>query len=95
MRAALDRTLARAGLAATVALEAGDPLVVADLAARGLGLAVLPAGLVAFAPTPSTRSPSAAPTPGAPSRSSGVPTAPPSPAGRAFVTHARATLQPT
>jgi DNA-binding transcriptional LysR family regulator len=35
--------MAAAGLVARVAFEAGDPLVVVDLARRGLGVAVVPA----------------------------------------------------
>ena len=42
LRAALDAGLARAGLAPRIAIEAGDPRVLADLARRGLGVAVLP-----------------------------------------------------
>ncbi|SDF03200.1 LysR family transcriptional regulator [Pseudonocardia oroxyli] len=45
-RAAFDLACARAGLRPTVAFEAGDPLLLARLAARGLGVAVLPAGAV-------------------------------------------------
>jgi DNA-binding transcriptional LysR family regulator len=42
VRASLDEGLAAARLHARVALEASNPEVVADLAARGLGVAVLP-----------------------------------------------------
>jgi DNA-binding transcriptional LysR family regulator len=41
-RTALEDACRRAGLQARVALEASDPRTVADLAARGLGVAVLP-----------------------------------------------------
>jgi DNA-binding transcriptional LysR family regulator len=41
IRAAFDRSCAAVGLSATVALQAGAPTTVADLAARGLGVAVL------------------------------------------------------
>lgn len=47
IRAALD---AACGGAAPVAYEAGDPRVVADLAEQGLGVAVLPTGLVQARP---------------------------------------------
>jgi DNA-binding transcriptional LysR family regulator len=45
VRAALDHACAAAGINATVAFEAGDPGVVAQLATRGLGVAVLPASV--------------------------------------------------
>ena len=42
LRAALDAGFARAGVTPRIAIEAGDPRVLADLARRGLGVAVLP-----------------------------------------------------
>ena len=45
VRAALDRACTAAGIDPTVAFEAGDPGVVAQLATRGLGVAVLPASV--------------------------------------------------
>jgi DNA-binding transcriptional LysR family regulator len=42
-RTALERGFAAAGLAPRVALEAGDPRVLMDLARRGLGVAIVPA----------------------------------------------------
>jgi DNA-binding transcriptional LysR family regulator len=42
-RIALERGFAAAGLAPRVALEAGDPRVLMDLARRGLGVAIVPA----------------------------------------------------
>jgi DNA-binding transcriptional LysR family regulator len=45
VRAALDHACSTAGIDATVAFEAGDPRVVAQLATRGLGVAVLPASV--------------------------------------------------
>jgi DNA-binding transcriptional LysR family regulator len=45
VRAALDHACTAAGIDATVAFEAGDPRVVAQLATRGLGVAVLPASV--------------------------------------------------
>jgi DNA-binding transcriptional LysR family regulator len=42
-RSALDAAFKAAGLSAHVALEAGDPRVLMDLASRGLGVAILPA----------------------------------------------------
>ncbi|MFV2175093.1 LysR family transcriptional regulator [Actinomadura sp. LOL_016] len=43
VRAVLDRACAAAGLRPRVAFEAGEPPVLAELAARGLGVAVVPA----------------------------------------------------
>jgi DNA-binding transcriptional LysR family regulator len=42
-RTALERGFAATGVAPRVALEAGDPRVLMDLARRGLGVAILPA----------------------------------------------------
>ncbi|MFD0903986.1 LysR family transcriptional regulator [Actinomadura sediminis] len=42
VRAVLDRACAAAGLRPRVAFEAGEPPVLAELAARGLGVAVVP-----------------------------------------------------
>jgi DNA-binding transcriptional LysR family regulator len=41
-RTALERAFAALGLAPRVALEAGDPLVLMELARRGLGIAIVP-----------------------------------------------------
>lgn len=45
-RAAFDAACAREGLRPRIAFEAGDPILLARLAARGLGVAVLPEGAV-------------------------------------------------
>lgn len=45
LRAAVDAGCAAAGFAPRIAFEAGNPEVLASLAARGLGVAVLPASL--------------------------------------------------
>jgi DNA-binding transcriptional LysR family regulator len=42
MRGVLDGALAAAGVSPRIAFESGDPGVVADLAARGLGVAIIP-----------------------------------------------------
>jgi len=42
LRSALEQACAAAGVAPHVAFEAGDPRVLAELAARGLGVAVVP-----------------------------------------------------
>src|SRR4051812_17156694 len=41
-RTALERAFAALGLAPRIALEAGDPLVLMELARRGLGVAIVP-----------------------------------------------------
>jgi DNA-binding transcriptional LysR family regulator len=48
LRARLDEACAAAGLSARVAFEAGSPEVLADLAARGLGVALLPGPFAEF-----------------------------------------------
>lgn len=50
IRARLEDACAAAGFAPTIAFEATDPFLLADLAARGLGLAVLPASVLTPAP---------------------------------------------
>jgi DNA-binding transcriptional LysR family regulator len=50
VRARVDEAYAAAGLPPRIAFEATDPTVVAHLAARGLGVAVLPRSLVAAYP---------------------------------------------
>ncbi|MCE0762120.1 LysR family transcriptional regulator [Pseudonocardia kujensis] len=45
-RGAFDAACAAAGVRPAIAFEAGDPLLLARLAARGLGVAVLPEGAV-------------------------------------------------
>lgn len=49
LRAALEDVCARAGFAPHVAFEASEPYVLGQLAARGLGLAILPESAVAAA----------------------------------------------
>ena len=50
LRTGLDAALARAGVRATVALEANDPPMLAELAARGLGVAVVPESITRARP---------------------------------------------
>jgi DNA-binding transcriptional LysR family regulator len=50
LRAAADAACAAAGFRPRVAFEAGNPEVLATLAERGLGVALLPAGLAAARP---------------------------------------------
>jgi DNA-binding transcriptional LysR family regulator len=90
LRACLDEACTAAGFRPTIALEAGDPGVLADLAARGLGPAILPESLArarsdlhAVALRPQLRGRVALAW-----RSDG----PTSPAARAFLARARAEL---
>ncbi|WP_030547823.1 LysR family transcriptional regulator [Streptomyces albus] len=50
LRARLDEACAGAGFTPRIAFEAGDPGVLAELAARGLGVAILPAVVAAARP---------------------------------------------
>ncbi|WP_327191557.1 LysR family transcriptional regulator [Streptomyces xinghaiensis] len=50
LRARLDEACAAAGFTPRIAFEAGDPGVLAELAARGLGVAILPAVVAAARP---------------------------------------------
>lgn len=47
VRSLLDAACAAAGFRPRIALETGDPRIVAQLAARGLGAGVLPASVAA------------------------------------------------
>jgi DNA-binding transcriptional LysR family regulator len=90
LRAALDGACAAAGVTPRIAFESSDLGVVADLATRGMGVAMLPASVATGHPglrgvpiEPETRSQLALAW-----RTGG----PSSPAGRALVAHARAAL---
>jgi DNA-binding transcriptional LysR family regulator len=87
IRAILEQACAAAGFQPHVALEAGTPLVLAELAERGLGMAILPESVVRN--RPGLRSLEIA---GADLRGrlalAWRENAPRSPAARAFVTHA-------
>ncbi|GAA0490585.1 LysR substrate-binding domain-containing protein [Streptomyces sp. NPDC046215] len=50
IRSILDRACAAAGFAPHAAFEAGSPVALAELAARGLGIAVIPEGLARSRP---------------------------------------------
>lgn len=92
LRTAVDDACASAGFRPRIAFEASDPAVLADLAAQGLGVAVLPESLAA------ARSPALlAVTVTEPALSSRLALAwrsrgPAGPAARALVRHARAGL---
>jgi DNA-binding transcriptional LysR family regulator len=92
MRSALEQACATAGFEPQIAFEASDPRMLADLASRGLGVAILPESLAraragelhTIAITP-------------PQMRAGLALAwrrggPTSPAGRAMINHARAVL---
>jgi DNA-binding transcriptional LysR family regulator len=87
IRAILEKACAAAGFRPHVALEAGTPLVLAQLAERGLGLAILPESLVRNRPGLKALEITGADMRGklALAWRSGRPH---SPAARAFVTHA-------
>ena len=50
LRAGLDAALARAGVRPRIALEANDPPMLAELAARGLGVAIVPESITSARP---------------------------------------------
>lgn len=93
LRAGIDDALQRAGLTPRIAYEAATPMLLGELAARGLGVALIPASVVAYVDglvalelvRPALRGrvelawPSARPV---------------SPAGRALIAHMRAGLVP-
>ncbi|GAA3387677.1 LysR family transcriptional regulator [Cryptosporangium minutisporangium] len=92
IRARLEDACAAAGFAPRIAFEASDPFLLAELAARDLGLAILPASVVASPPDgvrsieivdPRLRGQLAFAW-----RAAG----PTNPAARTFLTHARAAL---
>ncbi|MEV5504776.1 LysR substrate-binding domain-containing protein, partial [Nonomuraea fuscirosea] len=89
LRAALEAACARAGFAPQVAYEASEPYVLGQLAARGLGLAVLPESAVAGAASQlrvlEVTEPALRGRMGVVWRAEG----PMSPAARAFIEHAR------
>jgi DNA-binding transcriptional LysR family regulator len=91
LRAGIDAALAAAGIAPRIAYEAGTPAMLGELAARGLGVALVPAsvvpfvdGLVAIELEPALRG----------RVDLAWPTARPvGPAGRALIAHVRAGLR--
>jgi DNA-binding transcriptional LysR family regulator len=93
LRAALDRACAAAGGRLRVAFEATDPQVLAHLASRGLGVAVLPESAAA-----NSRNPLCAVRIAGPELRGQLALAwrtggPASPAARALITHAQSALQ--
>ncbi|MEU3462767.1 LysR family transcriptional regulator [Streptomyces sp. NPDC006733] len=92
LRTAVDRACAAAGFQPRIAFEAGDPTVLAQFAARGLGVAILPESLARS--YPGELQPVALAGPGLRGRLALAWRAegPAGPAARALVRRARATL---
>jgi len=93
LRAGLDAALDRLGLTPRIAYEAATPVLLGELAARGLGVALVPASVVPF-----VAGLVAVPLTGPPLRGridlAWPSTRPLGPAGRALVAHLRAGLVP-
>ncbi|NBM15433.1 LysR family transcriptional regulator [Streptomyces sp. GC420] len=92
LRTAFDAACATAGIRPRIAFEAGDPHVLVQLAAQGLGVAILPSSLAearrsVLHPLPLTH-----PAPRARLALARRAEGPSSPAARAFLTHARETF---
>lgn len=92
VRAALENACAAAGVRPRIALEASDPRMVAELARRGLGVAVLPESLARADPASLRAIGIAKPRPRASLALAWKRAGPHSPAGRALIRHARAAL---
>ncbi|PWW58370.1 LysR substrate-binding domain-containing protein [Actinokineospora spheciospongiae] len=92
IRSHLDAACAAAGFTPAVAFEAGDPVLLAQLAARGLGVAILPDSLARSRPD---LHPLAITSPALSGRLAFAwrATGPGSPAGRALLALARRTLE--
>ena len=93
LRAALDRACAAAGVRLRVAFEATDPQVLAHLASRGLGVAVLPKSAAANSRNPLRVIRIAGPELRGQLALAWRTGGPASPAARALIAHARAALQ--
>ncbi|MDX6355849.1 MAG: hypothetical protein QOF98_2752 [Streptomyces sp.] len=91
LRAAGDTACATAGFRPRIAFEASNPEVLATLAARGLGIALLPAGLATSRPDVHALS-LTHPTPRSRLALAWRTNAPASPAARVFTRHARTFL---
>lgn len=92
IRTALDDACAAAGVAPRIAFEASDPVPLALLAARGLGVALLPASLAAAYPGELHAIALRSPRPRARIELAWRAEGPVSPAARALTAHARRTL---
>jgi DNA-binding transcriptional LysR family regulator len=95
VRTALDAACAQAGFAPTIAFEASALPMAVNLAARGLGAAIVPASTAAMAapPTPGPANIRVLPITNPPVRSrlelAWTPAPPANPAARVFIDHAR------
>lgn len=92
MRTCLERACAEAGFEPSVAFEASDPTVLAELAARGLGPAVVPESLAAARADDLTALAVSSPWFRGRMALAWLADGPVSPAARVFVEHARAAL---
>jgi DNA-binding transcriptional LysR family regulator len=92
LRATLEAACARAGFSPRVACEASDPPMLAELAARGLGVALVPASVVAARPGRLRAVPVAGPQLRGRLALAWRPEGPGSPAAQALVAHARAAV---
>jgi DNA-binding transcriptional LysR family regulator len=92
VRACLDEALLAAGLRPRIAFEAGDLRVLAQLAGRGLGVAILPATAAAARPTELRAVPVTRPRLRGRLALAWRPEGPASPAARALIARARALL---
>lgn len=91
-RASLEQACAASGLKARVSFEAGDPRVLAKLAASGLGVAVVPRSVAAAQPDAVHTLEFTQPRLKGELALAWRTTAPGSPAARAIIDHARATM---
>ena len=91
-RASLEQACAASGLTARVSCEAGDPRVLAELAATGLGVAVVPRSVAAAQPDAVHTLEIIQPRLKGELALAWRTTAPGSPAARAIIDHARATM---
>lgn len=93
LRARLDQACAAAGFRPHIAFEAGDPLLLAQFAARGLGLAVLPESVAAARPAVLRSLPITKPELRGRLALAWRAEGPTSPAARALISHARGALR--
>jgi DNA-binding transcriptional LysR family regulator len=92
LRAYLDDACSRMGFRPRIAFEVGDPRMVAELASRGLGVALLPESVTTACPTPLRALPLARPVLRGRIALAWRAGPPASPAARAFIGHARQQL---
>jgi DNA-binding transcriptional LysR family regulator len=93
IRAAVDEACARAGFEPRIGFEASDPTMLANLACRGLGLAIVPASLAAYYADRLHAITITDPQPRGRLAIAWRGDGPVSPAARALISHARAALR--